>query len=697
MTEGIPPPEKKTKKKESDVEILRAEIRDLELQAKHPEGGIRVEGIEEKILAREAKLREAEKKGVTAPKKKKDLKTKKTSGREPVTIGPNDIAASSKEKNASKDASDVKVDNDRTPQEWRVELEKMVAAHERSKNEGGGEDWKEKYFAKRPGELDREAQKRGLESFFRSLGEKYNKLSWKSKLAVGLGLGVGTALFSSASLPAAIACMSGIAIQRTAGMASMFLKFEKNSHEEKWGKEKAMGKAVLQTAFMTAGMLVLIAGVKEGIDFVNQHNVGNATQEWLKQRWPSGEVDVSPPKTSASPEAMSPPVSTETAEAPPPVEPAPDESALALEKAQAATDQAFDNVKKTLDEVQKLASEQQVTIDKTVDDYGNDTLQIGDEMVPSNAEGLEELKAEVNADLTEHRELNEALNKIEADKFEIRQHVAAQDAVLDRYNAVQDSQIAEPAAQDISSQVDRFHSEIANLDTKIEDALGRRNALLGEYEAAGREAIESNQKTNHLYIDANSALENAKEHMEKYKDIIKNTKDSGIDAEEAGIHADIRGDQEVLDRDAEEAAKAYDDAKTIVDDKFKHTDSLKSQAEDTKNAYEDIAAQKKAALEAWNADKMSGHPEGEIQEDLKTQGGGKVIPEAPFGRDANGHPLPSAQEAKDYDDLVKKGIRDPRETGAWPPESPQEKGFVEKLSDWFNEESNTTDSISPPA
>src|SRR3989344_5383217 len=74
-------------------------------------------------------------------------------------------------------------------------------------------------------------------------------------------------------------------------------------------------------------------------------------------------------------------------------------------------------------------------------------------------------------------------------------------------------------------------------------------------------------------------------------------------------------------------------------------------------------------------------------------GGGDIIsgaeqtnktPEAQFGRDANGHPFPSEQAAKDYDDLVKKGIRDPRETGAWPPGPQKEKGLFEEFSDWLN-------------
>ena len=651
------------------------------------------------------------------------------------------------EKQASKEAPIAK-DNDRTSKEWHIALREMVAAHQRSTGEGKDEDWKERYFAERSDELDKKAQKFGLEDVFRLLGEKYNKLSWKSKLAVGLGLGVGTALFSSASLPAAIACMSGIAIQRTAGMASMFLKFEKNSHEEKWAKEKAMGKAVLYTAGMTAGMLLLVASIKESIDFAHQNNWGNATQEWLKQHWPFGEADVSPSPKQVSPGTVSPS--------------APDTSATELAEARVATDRALANVKQTLDEAQKLASEQQIAIEKAVNDYGNDSSPIENETIPSEAEGLEELKAEVNADLDAHQELNDALNKIEADKFGIKQYVAEHDSALDRYNAfndltgkadalkevattklaeakalqakidqyeLQDSQIdgaretirklqeeaatamaqskdsyqqavAQHTEAEISlsaetaiggQKIDDFNVRLAELDIKIENALMRRNAFLDEYGAAGREVIESNKIVNRLYADATNAFNNAREHMEKYRDIIKNTNDSGLDAEEVQMRADIRGDQEVLDRDAENAAKAYDDAEAIFEDKIKRAESIKSQAKEAENAYKDSAAQKTAALEALNAGKPleSVLPASPAEQQ---GGGGDIIsgaeqtnktPEAQFGRDANGHPFPSEQEAKDYADL-KKAIRDPRETGAWPPGPQKEKGLFEEFSDWFN-------------
>ena len=148
------------------------------------------------------------------------------------------------------------------------------------------------FFSKRLNELNAETQKIGtLEKGFRFLGEQYKKAGWKTKLAVGISLGVGSGIaLSAASMPTAIACLSGIAVQRVAGMSSSFLKYEKEMQNEKWGKEKAMGKAMRNTALMTGTMLLLVEGVKEGIEYTKEHEWGDATQEWLKAHWPFGEA-----------------------------------------------------------------------------------------------------------------------------------------------------------------------------------------------------------------------------------------------------------------------------------------------------------------------------------------------------------------------------------------------------------------------
>lgn len=134
-------------------------------------------------------------------------------------------------------------------------------------------------------ELDAEAEKiTGGEKFFRALGERYNKMSFKSKLALGAGLGLGAVLSGAAlSLPAMLTFVGLVGVQRTAGLMSMYMKFENASphggkRDEKfwqWGqKEKAMAKAIVYTMGMSVGMGYVF---KEASETETAHRV----QEWL--------------------------------------------------------------------------------------------------------------------------------------------------------------------------------------------------------------------------------------------------------------------------------------------------------------------------------------------------------------------------------------------------------------------------------
>lgn len=190
-------------------------------------------------------------------------------------------------------------DGERTRAEWYRKLRELVSkapsteGSAEAASANGSERMKtlKEYLANRLNELNGEAQEEGVVGrSFRSLGETYDKLGWKSKLAIGVSLGLGAGALSGVSLAGAAACMSGIAVQRIAGLSSAFLKYEKNAQEEKWGKEKAMAKAVGRAAFMTGGMLLLVEGVKEakeGVAYLKEQHVAEATQEWLKQHWPS--------------------------------------------------------------------------------------------------------------------------------------------------------------------------------------------------------------------------------------------------------------------------------------------------------------------------------------------------------------------------------------------------------------------------
>lgn len=174
-------------------------------------------------------------------------------------------------------------------------------------------------------ELDAQAEKiSGGERLFRALGEKYNKMGWKSKLALGASLGIGAGIsVAAASVPAMIGFVGLVGAQRAAGLASMYMKFEKAaSHGEKkdekfwqWGqKEKAMAKAILYTAGMTAGMAY---AVKE----ISETDMAHRTQEWLGDTFSkiygavTGGTDAAPtpvPAAHVEAPAQAPAVAAET-------------------------------------------------------------------------------------------------------------------------------------------------------------------------------------------------------------------------------------------------------------------------------------------------------------------------------------------------------------------------------------------------
>ncbi|MFA5745171.1 MAG: hypothetical protein WC887_03085 [Candidatus Paceibacterota bacterium] len=152
-------------------------------------------------------------------------------------------------------------------------------------------------------EIDIEAEKNGgvIEKYFRKMGETYNKLSTREKIGTGIALGLGAGGLMAVSVPAALVFCGGIWAQRVAGAASMFMKYESATlpHDEeqkdtfwKWGaKEKAMGKAMAQSAVMTGAMLLLAEGVERGV-------------EWLGHYWPDhAEITTETPVVSEHPAA----------------------------------------------------------------------------------------------------------------------------------------------------------------------------------------------------------------------------------------------------------------------------------------------------------------------------------------------------------------------------------------------------------
>ncbi|MHB1163105.1 MAG: hypothetical protein ACYCZZ_01055 [Minisyncoccota bacterium] len=201
------------------------------------------------------------------------------------------------------------------PEQWREKLRGLVAgAKERFGFSERGENL-QGYLAGRTDVLDTKAKEYGpkVEKFIRSIGEKYNKLSLKSKIAVGVSLGIGAAAFSGVSAAAAFAFASGLVAQRAAGMAGMFLKFEKHLQDtaegtsegflgrRKWYQNMFMGSSDRQRKVLAAMMSVAYTGamsatIGEAVHVASESAWGEATHEWLKEHWPFGHT----PETSNS-------------------------------------------------------------------------------------------------------------------------------------------------------------------------------------------------------------------------------------------------------------------------------------------------------------------------------------------------------------------------------------------------------------
>lgn len=191
-----------------------------------------------------------------------------------------------------------------TPKEWRDTLRKLITgAQERFGHHERGERL-QAYLSERSKTLNTEAAAYGpkAEKLVRSIGERYGKLNWKYKIAIGAGLGISAAAFSGVSTPLALLFGAGIVTQRAAGMASMFLKFEKHLQEtgegksdsflarqdwykkiaEKPERQRQLAAAVMSAAY-TSGMSLAIG---EAIHLASESSWGEAVHEWLKQQWP---------------------------------------------------------------------------------------------------------------------------------------------------------------------------------------------------------------------------------------------------------------------------------------------------------------------------------------------------------------------------------------------------------------------------
>lgn len=241
-----------------------------------------------------------------------------------------------------------------TPKGWRDKLRGLVGKiTEGAKEKLGMSPRGEKLatnLTERTKELDAQAAKMGwIEKGFRKMGETYNKMPLRYKVATGILLGAGSVVTAGVSIAAPLAFMSGIAAQRVAGMAGMFLNLEKKLQDkaektgglqfkiekgddliegskpleyvvpfpvsgaqkiERGAWQKALSSkemAMLKAALWSIG---LGYAVKEGVEWASDTEAGHAVQRWLGDMLGHHTA----PPTEASPNAVPGAAAAATAE-----------------------------------------------------------------------------------------------------------------------------------------------------------------------------------------------------------------------------------------------------------------------------------------------------------------------------------------------------------------------------------------------
>ncbi len=212
-----------------------------------------------------------------------------------------------------------------TPKEWRDKLRGLIEGAKGRFGRSERGDSLEAALEARSKALDAEAKGLGpkVEGFIRSIGEDYNKLSFKKKVALGALLGVGAAVSSGVSAPLAAAFAVNLGLQRAAGMASMFMKFEKHLQDtvegvskgllgrQEWyqnifrgssEKQRKVTAAVMALGY-SAGMSVAIG---EAVKLGSESAAGEAVHEWLKSHYPFGTTGAAVTGTAAVDAAPSP-------------------------------------------------------------------------------------------------------------------------------------------------------------------------------------------------------------------------------------------------------------------------------------------------------------------------------------------------------------------------------------------------------
>lgn len=175
------------------------------------------------------------------------------------------------------------------------------------------------YLQERSKALGEKAKMLGpfAEKHFRELGERYNKLNWKYKLALGASLGLGAVAFSGVSALVAGTFGAGIGAQRIAGLAGMYLKSEKFvQSNQKFDSLSERQKKALAGALAIGYTSAMSATIGGAIHVASESAAGEAVQDWLRSFFT--DKSVAPPVSESAPQT---PAETEPAPEAAPIAP----------------------------------------------------------------------------------------------------------------------------------------------------------------------------------------------------------------------------------------------------------------------------------------------------------------------------------------------------------------------------------------
>jgi hypothetical protein len=154
----------------------------------------------------------------------------------------------------------------------------------------------------RKAELDTEALQLGSKegSWIKAIGEQYNKIPFKYKLAVGLTLtaaaGIGTAFAAPALLYSSVI---GLAAQRVAGGLGMFVKFDDRliaTQSETHGMSETERQSWAAAQSLVYGVL-MGKMVQLGVEAAGHAIDASGLHDWVIAHWPghAAPIDVAPP------------------------------------------------------------------------------------------------------------------------------------------------------------------------------------------------------------------------------------------------------------------------------------------------------------------------------------------------------------------------------------------------------------------